>query len=29
MADGTYINAPLGKTMPEMDNATARMIVLD
>lgn len=29
IADGTYINAPLGQTMPEMDNATARMIVLD
>ena len=29
IADGTYINAPMGKTMPEMDNATARMIVLD
>ena len=29
IADGTYINAPLGTTMPEMDNATARMIVLD
>lgn len=29
IADGTYINAPLGRTMPKMENATAKVILLD
>lgn len=29
IADGTYINAPLGRTMPHMDNATAKVILLE
>ena len=29
IADGTYINAPVGRTMPGMDNTAARIIVLD
>ena len=28
IADGTYINAPLGRTMPGMSNATAKVILL-
>ncbi len=28
ICDPTYINAPIGKTMPGMDNATAKVIVL-
>lgn len=28
ICDPTYINAPVGKTMPGMDNATAKVIVL-
>lgn len=29
VCDGTYIGAPVGKTMPEMDNKTATVILLD
>lgn len=29
VADGTYINAPLGRTMPDMDNKTAKVILLE
>ncbi len=29
IADGTYINASLGRTMPDMDNKTAKVILLD
>lgn len=29
IADATYIGAPVGKTMPEMDNRTAKVILLD
>ncbi len=29
IADGTYINAPLGRTMPDMDNKTATVILLN
>ena len=29
IADGTYINAPLGRTMPQMDNSTAKVILLE
>lgn len=29
IADPTYINAPIGKTMPGMDNATAKVIKLN
>lgn len=29
IADGTYINAPIGKTMPGMDNSSAKVILLD
>ncbi len=29
VADGTYINAPLGRTMPGMDNKTATVILLE
>lgn len=29
IADGTYINANVGSTMPGMDNATAKVIVLE
>ena len=29
IADGTYINAPLGRTMPRMDNSTAKVILLE
>ena len=28
IADATYINAPVGKTMPNMDNKTAKVILL-
>lgn len=29
IADGTYINAPVGRTMPGMNNATAKVILLE
>lgn len=29
IADGTYINAPVGKTMPDMDNRSAKVILLE
>lgn len=29
VADATYINAPVGKTMPKMDNKTAQVILLN
>lgn len=29
IADGTYINAPVGRTMPSMDNETAKVILLE
>ncbi len=29
VCDPTYIGAPVGRTMPEMDNATAKVILLD
>ncbi len=29
VADGTYINAPVGRTMPSMDNETAKVILLE
>jgi hypothetical protein len=29
IADPTYIGAPLGKTMPNMDNAKAKVILLN
>lgn len=29
IADGTYINAPVGATMPNMDNSSAKVILLD
>lgn len=29
IADPTYINAPIGRTMPGMDNAVAKVILLD
>lgn len=29
IADGTYINAPVGSTMPDMDNSNAKVILLD
>lgn len=29
IADGTYINAPVGQTMPDMDNRTAKVILLE
>lgn len=29
IADPTYINAPIGKTMPDMDNSTAKVIKLN
>jgi len=29
ITDGTYINAPLGRTMPRMSNATAKVILLE
>lgn len=29
VCDGTYIGAPVGKTMPEMDNKTATVILLE
>ena len=29
IADATYINAPLGRTMPRMDNHTAKVILLE
>ncbi len=29
VCDPTYINAPVGRTMPEMDNSTAKVILLD
>lgn len=29
IADGTYINAPLGRTMLQMDNSTAKVILLE
>lgn len=29
IADPTYINAPVGDTMPDMDNSTAKVIMLD
>lgn len=29
IADPTYINAPIGRTMPGMDNASAKVILLD
>lgn len=29
ICDPTYINAPVGKTMPDMDNKKAKVILLD
>jgi hypothetical protein len=29
VADATYINAPVGRTMPDMDNKTAKVILLN
>ena len=29
IADATYVNAPVGATMPKMDNSTAKVIMLE